>query len=115
MFEKVEYHEYLDAVKQAWEQRDYSRVETLLRCPSVFALDNMNTFKPEVINIIKESNYFICNITETISAAQWSCMRYIRTIAKENNFLQEMEDYIQSIDDKDDLTVKKRKTSLLGK
>ena len=49
----------------------------------------------------------------TTKSVRSNSLEFLKKI--KNNFLQEMEDYIQSIDDKDDLTVKKRKTSLLGK
>lgn len=115
LFEKCEYEEYLHMIVHAWNRRDYKKLEALLRAPSLFACDDNGTFKSEVIQIIKDNNYFICNIKKTISPDEWECMRYVRSVARKNEFWEEMKFYIQSIDDTDDLTVQCRKRSLLGK
>ena len=115
LFEKSEYEEYLHTMVHAWNQRDYEKLETLLRSPSLFAYDDIGDFKPEVIHIIKDNNYFIGDIIKTISPAEWACLRYVKSVAKKNDFWEEMKGYIQTIDDTDDLTVQQRKRSLLGK
>lgn len=113
-FARKEYRKYLESLDEMWKQRDYSNLERNLRSPSFFSTEK-NGFKPEVIELIRRNNYFIIDIGGSISEVQWTLMRYVRTLAKDNGFWEEMQDYIRSIEDGVDLTIKKRKASLLGK
>ena len=121
-FNKIRTEKYIsdtcDEFLKLYNERNYSALIEKINCLSrepVYStvLDEKRILIPKIFKTIKKCNFFIDDLFETISEPQWTIAHQICDLSREYNFSNEVAEFINKIDYKDDQSARQRYSYLL--
>ena len=103
--------DWVDLITSAWKEKNYPLLYQLLiemRHKGYNLDDRGQKLNPAILNMFRSNQYFVGNLFEEIESVQWEIAHSICTMSKNFGFVQELSDYISSIDCKQDQSAKRR-------